>query len=390
MTPAARLSAAIDVLDRVQAGVNAEQALTQWSRASRFAGSGDRAAVRDHVFTALRCLRSHAVLGGGESGRALILGGLREAGIDPDGLFTGEGHAPSPLTAAERAHLDKPPAFSETAALDCPEWLAPALAASLGADFAPVCQALRQRAPVFLRVNTLKGDSAAAAASLAAEGIATRPGPLAKTALEVTENERKIRNSQAFRDGLVELQDAASQALVAALPVAPGQRVLDYCAGGGGKSPALAARASLRLYAHDADPGLMRDLPVRAARAGAQIALVSEAEAATDAPYDLVLLDVPCSGSGAWRRAPEAKWRLTPGRLDALCDLQAEILAKTVDYVAERGYLAYATCSLIEAENGGRIRAFLAAHPTWRLDAEHRFTPLDGGDGFYLALLTRS
>ncbi|GHD99675.1 SAM-dependent methlyltransferase [Defluviimonas sp. 20V17] len=389
MTPAARLSAAMDVLDRVAAGGNAEQALTQWARASRFAGSGDRAAVRDLVFTALRRRHSHAALGGGESGRALILGALREAGTDPAALFTGEAHAPAPLSAQETAHLARPVALEGTVALDCPDWLAPQLQASLGADFAPVMQALRDRAPVYLRVNTARGDRAAAQASLAAEGIATRPAPLAETALEVTGNERRIRNAQAYRDGLVELQDAASQALVAALPVRPGQRVLDYCAGGGGKVLALAARARQQLFAHDADPGRMRDLPARAARAGTEVQLLTGPEAAARGPYDLVLLDVPCSGSGAWRRAPEAKWRLTPERLRDLQEIQSEVLDKTMSYVAPGGCLAYATCSVIEAENGARIKAFLAAHPDWRCSFQRRFTPLEGGDGFYLALLTR-
>lgn len=389
MTPAARLSAAMDVLDRVAAGGNAEQALTQWGRASRFAGSGDRAAVRDLVFTALRRRRSHAALGGGESGRALILGALREAGTDPATLFTGEAHAPAPLRPEEAAHLACPVPLEGAVGLDCPDWLAPQLEASLGADFAAVMQALRDRAPVYLRVNTGRGDRAAAQASLAGEGIATRPAAQAETALEVTENERRIRNSEAYRSGLVELQDAASQALVAALPVRPGQRVLDYCAGGGGKVLALAARADQQLFAHDSDPGRMRDLPARAARAGAEVQLLTGPEAAARAPYDLVLLDVPCSGSGAWRRAPEAKWRLTPERLRDLQGIQSDIIDKTAPYVAPGGCLAYATCSLIEAENGDRIDAFLAAHPDWSCTHQRRFTPLAGGDGFFLSLLMR-
>lgn len=389
MTPAARLSAAMDVLDRVGAGANAEQALTQWARASRFAGSGDRAAVRDHVFCALRCWRSHAALGGSVTGRALILGALREEEVDPDSLFTSEGHAPAPLTEAERAHLAAPVEMARNVALDCPDWLAPALEESLSEDFAPVMTLLRQRAPVFLRVNSAKATLAEAQASLAAEGIATQPAPLAKTALEVTENARKIRNSNAFSEGLVELQDAASQALVEALPLTRGQSVLDYCAGGGGKTLALAARAQLSLFAHDADPARMQDLPARATRAGARIETLTTAEVSRRAPFDLVLLDVPCSGSGSWRRAPEAKWRLTRDRLDELCAIQAEILATAEGYVAPKGGLAYATCSMIEAENGAQIRAFLSTRPGWQLAWERRFTPLDGGDGFYLAYLTR-
>ncbi|MFC2967348.1 RsmB/NOP family class I SAM-dependent RNA methyltransferase [Acidimangrovimonas pyrenivorans] len=389
MTPAARLSAAIEILDRIRDGSAAEPALSGWARASRFAGSGDRAAIRDLVFTALRCRRSHAALGGADSGRGLILGGLREAGTEIDALFTGERHAPAPLSEAERAHLAAPIELDRLVALDCPDWLAPQLEASLGADFAPVMEALRQRAPVFLRVNTARATVAEVQERLAAEGIATRPVALSKTALEVTGNARKIQNGACYREGLVELQDAASQALVEALPLAPGQKVLDYCAGGGGKSLAMAARAALTLYAHDAAPRRMRDLGPRAGRAGAEIVQLATAEVPGRAPYDLVLLDVPCSGSGSWRRAPEAKWALTPERLEELTRIQSDILEKTAPCVAGGGTLAYATCSLLAVENGARIAAFRAAHPEWHLVEERRFTPLDGGDGFYLALLTR-
>lgn len=385
MTPAARLSAAIGILDRVLAGAPAEQALTNWGRASRFAGSGDRHAVRDLVFDAIRCRRSFAALGGAETGRGLILGGLRAAGVSPDGLFTGEGHAPAPVTVAEQ-----PQAPAELAALDCPDWLAPALQRSLGADFAAVMQALRHRAPVFLRVNTARLSRDEAMARLAAEGIGTRPHPLAQTALEVTENARKIQNAPSYLEGLVELQDAASQAVVAALPLRAGQRVLDYCAGGGGKTLAMAARADLRLSAHDAAPQRMADLPARAARAGVRVTLLAGADVSRHAPYDLVLADVPCSGSGSWRRAPEAKWALTPARLHELCTLQACILDTIAPLVAPGGHLAYATCSLLEPENQVQIAAFRRRHTGWNQVAERRFTPLDGGDGFYLAVLARN
>lgn len=385
MTPSARLSAAIEILDRVLAGTPAEQALTNWGRSSRFAGSGDRAAVRDLVFDALRCRRSFAALGG-PGGRGLILGGLRDAGADVAALFTGEGHAPAALTEAEATGQPEPAPLE---ALDCPDWLAPRLQDSLGADFAPVMQALRHRAPVFLRVNSALTTLAGAQQRLAAEGIATEPHPLADTALRVTEGARRVHASAAFAEGLVELQDAASQAVVAALPLATGQSVLDYCAGGGGKTLAMAARARLKLFAHDADAGRMRDLPVRAKRAGAQVTVLGPAAVERQAPYDLVLADVPCSGSGSWRRAPEAKWALTEERLQALCVIQGEILDRVAPLVAETGHLAYATCSLLAEENARQIDAFLARHPGWERRLERRFTPLDGGDGFFLAILAR-
>ena len=386
MTPAARLSAAISILDRVLGGAAAEQALTNWARGSRFAGSGDRAAVRDLVFDALRCKRSFAARGGAMTGRGLIIGGLRDAGAPIDALFTGDGHAPPALSMTERENAAD---LTELEALDCPDWLAPALRDSLGDDFAAVMVALRQRAPAFLRVNLARLSRDAAQKALANDDIATTPHPLAQSALEVTGNARKISGSSAYLDGSVELQDAASQAVVEALPLSRGQRVLDYCAGGGGKSLAMAARTGLHLHAHDADPRRMRDLPARAARAGIVVHLLDTAGIARAAPFDLVLADVPCSGSGSWRRAPEAKWALTPERLAQLCALQTEILDKAAALVSQDGYLAYATCSLLRAENDDQIDAFLARSAGWGQLARHRFTPLQGGDGFFLSVLTR-
>jgi 16S rRNA (cytosine967-C5)-methyltransferase len=380
MTPAARHQAAIEILDRILSGSPAEQALTTWARASRFAGSKDRAAIRDLVFDALRCKRSFAHLGGAESGRGLILGGVRAAGHAPDEIFTGIGHAPAPLSATEAAHL--PPPMPATVALDCPDWLEPELRASLGADFAPVMGALRQRAPVFLRVNTSRITTDAAQASLAAEGIITRPHLLATSALEVTENARAVLSSAAYLDGLVDLQDVASQAVILALPPLRGARVLDYCAGGGGKSLALAALGAV-VTAHDAAPARMRDLPARAARAQARIALTEAARGR----FDLVLTDVPCSGSGSWRRSPDAKWRLTPARLQELTQCQADILQKARPHVTPGGALAYVTCSLLACENGTQIAGFLRSAPDFTLETEKRLTPQDGGDGFYLAVL---
>ncbi|MFN3724159.1 MAG: RsmB/NOP family class I SAM-dependent RNA methyltransferase [Paracoccaceae bacterium] len=383
MTPAARLSAAIEVLDRVLAGSPAEQALTNWGRASRFAGSGDRNAVRDLVYDALRCRRSHAAFGGGMTGRGLMLGALRAAGTDPAGLFTGIGHAPPPVGPGEEGRRP-----DDAEALDLPDWLRPQMAEALGADLAAVAQALRQRAPVFVRVNLRRGSVAQAIAALAAEAMAAQSHPLADTALEVTAGARKIQTSQAYLTGLVELQDAASQAVVNALPLRDGMRVLDHCAGGGGKTLAMAARADLTLFVHDAFPARMRDLPARAARAGARVTLTDAPESV--APFNLVLADAPCSGSGSWRRDPQGKWALTADRLAQICAVQDSILDRLAPMVADGGVLAYATCSLLRVENEDRVAAFLNRHPGWRVRDSRRFLPTQGGDGFYLAQLTQS
>ncbi|MFV0513081.1 MAG: RsmB/NOP family class I SAM-dependent RNA methyltransferase [Jhaorihella sp.] len=387
MTPAARLAAAIAVLDEVLAGKPAEQALTNWARRSRFAGSKDRAAVRDHVFDAVRSRRSLAALGGAETGRGLILGLCRRCGPDPAEVFTGAAHAPEPLSETECGSGRDPQGDAER--LDMPDWLWPRLLASLGEAAEPVAAALQQRAPVHLRVNLRRSDRAGAMASLLGEGIECVFHPAAETALEVTAGQRRIRRSDAYLSGLVELQDAASQAVVAGLPLRDGMRVLDYCAGGGGKALAMGARARIALHVHDAAPERMRDLPERAARAGVPVVALDGEALAAEAPFDLVLCDVPCSGSGAWRRAPDGKWRLTPARLDELARIQADILDRAAALVAPGGTLAYVTCSLLHEENGGRIAAFLERAAGWVCTSQRSWTPLDGADGFFAALLTR-
>ena len=385
MTPAARYQAAIEILDLVLDGAAAEQALTSWGRRSRFAGSKDRAAVRDHVFQALRCLRSYAVLGGSRTGRGLILGALRAADEDPDTIFTGEGHAPKPLTESEKTFSIG--FASKAEENDIPDWLWPDFAASLGADVEQAAQALRTRAPVHLRVNTGKGTREVAIAKLADESIKTEEHPASETALSVLEGARKVKNSKAFQSGLVELQDAASQAVVDALPLADGLKVLDYCAGGGGKSLALAARAKLKLFAHDADPKRMKDIAPRADRAGAKVKLLKPGEPQQHAPFDMVLCDAPCSGTGSWRRAPEGKWRLDRNALDRTLKIQSQILDEASALVAPGGVLAYATCSMLAQENRDQVDAFLARTNGWRLEADRAWFVHQGTDGFYVAVL---
>jgi len=250
--------------------------------------------------------------------------------------------------------------------------------------------ALRNRAPAFLRANRRRGGRAVAQAALLAEGIVAQPHLLAAQALEVTKNPRKVQTSGAYAEGLVELQDAASQAVVAALPLRTGMRVLDYCAGGGGKTLAMGDTTDVSLFAHDISPARLADLPRRAARAGLAVTLLDRAGCAAAAPFDLVLVDAPCSGSGAWRRSPEAKWRLTPARLAELCALQAELLQQSAAFVAPGGGLAYATCSMLYAENEAAVAAFLLVSSDWAVISRQRWSPLQGGDGFFLAVLQKT
>ena len=387
MTPAARLAAAAQVLDQILAGEPAEKALIGWARRSRFAGSGDRAALRDLVFDALRRKRSLAALGGAMTGRGLMLGVLRAEGQDPDALLTGQGHAMPPLTPKERQDGRIPAPGAE--ACDMPDWLWPVLLDSLGDRAEAIASILQSRAPVMLRVNLAKADLAQAIAALAGDGIVAAPDPVASTALKVSEGARKLAQSQAYVTGLVELQDGSSQATMDELVLPSDGKILDFCAGGGGKSLAMAARTQARIMAHDVQSSRMKDLPARAARAGARIEIMDSRALAQSAPFDLVLCDAPCSGSGAWRRAPEGKWGLTPERLSELCAIQDSILETASPLVAPHGVLAYATCSVLRDENEARLEAFVAAHPEWRQIGVRRWNPGPSGDGFFLAQLRR-
>ena len=385
MTPAARVQASIEILDAILSGASVEKALTGWARRSRFAGSKDRAAIRDHVFDALRCKRSFAARGGSETGRGLMIGAIRAAGADLAQLFTGERFAPVPVTEGERDKGFK----TEAERLDIPEWLWPDFQRALGGDADTAAIALQSRAPVHLRVNKSKADVPDAIQQLSGEGIQTHRHPACDTALEVIEGAGKVAQSNAYKTGIVELQDAASQAVVAALDLRPGMRVLDYCAGGGGKSLALAAANGVQVFAHDVNPPRMRDLPARAARAGAGITIASSPQIADYAPFDIVLTDVPCSGSGSWRRTPAGKWAMTPERLRELSDIQASILSDVVPLVASKGVLAYATCSVLTAENDAVVDDFLRENTDWQSGLRKSWRVSHGTDGFYTAHLTR-
>jgi 16S rRNA (cytosine967-C5)-methyltransferase len=391
MTPAARLQAAIEILDAWSPGRPMDRLLARWGRANRYAGSRDRAAVADLVHEVLRRRRSLAwPPPPGPEDRARVLALAAEAG-DPEALFDGGRHAPAPPTGAERdwlaARQSALTEAPEAVRLDVPDDLLPRFRAALGERTAAVLDALRRRAPVDLRVNRLLTDPEAARAALAEAGVETEPGPLSPDALRVVSGARRLRGAAPYLDGRVELQDAASQAAARFARARPGERVMDYCAGGGGKLLALAADMGGKgeLVAHDADPRRMAGLPERVARAHARARrLEGPPPAEMAGSFDLVFADAPCSGSGAWRRNPDAKWGLTPARLDDLTRLQGRVLEGAARLVRPGGRLVYATCSLLEEENGAAAAAFVR-RAGGRVTRELRLTPIEGGDGFYAA-----
>lgn len=387
MTPAARFGAAIDVLDKIVQGASAEQTLTTWARQNRYAGSKDRAAVRDHVYDVLRQKRSVAARGGGQSGRALILGLLRAQGIDPKRVFGAGGYAPDALTAEETSTGRE---MSPAEAVDMPDWLWPTWCESLGDVAEDVARMQQTRAGMFLRVNLRTTDVNGAQASLAADGITTEPLDDIHTALHVTENERKTFLSDPYKKGLVEVQDAASQAAMIDLVPHVLTDVLDYCAGGGGKALALADLTGAKVYAHDISPARTADLPMRAKRAGVEIDLVETSNLRSIGPFQTVLCDAPCSGSGTWRRTPDAKWRLTDDDLDTLVHTQSGIIRDGAKLVALNGTLAYATCSVLDRENDAVVGQFLDENSGFQIVSRRKWLPSILNDGFYLAIMRRA
>jgi len=426
MTPAAHVSAAIEALEDLSLRRRpAADALKDWGLAHRFAGSKDRAAIASLVFDALRKRASAAFVMGSDPPRAIMLGALREArGLDVEAiaaLCSGAGHAPAPLSDDERARLET--ASLETAPEhvrgDYPEWLAPRFAAAFGQRAAQEGAALAARAPVDLRVNILKGSREQALEKLA--HLSPAPTPLSPIGLRIEVGQGRgpaLTGETAYVKGLVELQDEASQLAALLCAAAPGEQVLDLCAGGGGKTLALAAQMHNRgqIYAHDSDGRRLAPIHERLERAGARNVQVraprgkADVIADLEARCDLVLIDAPCTGTGAWRRHPDAKWRLAPGALDLRLKEQRELLAKATRFVKPGGRLAYVTCSVLREENEDQVAAFLESNPDFaarsavemaeqaglpelaRFASPHgsgiRLSPATSGtDGFYVCVL---
>ncbi|CCE06999.1 putative SUN-family protein, RNA methyltransferase [Bradyrhizobium sp. STM 3843] len=380
MTPAARLSAAIELIDTIEAQrAPAAKALKDWGTSHRFAGSGDRAAIAGLVWDVLRRRASSAYVMEDDSPRARVLGMLKvERGLDVptiEALCDGGRFAPAPLTDAERDALASrtPESAPSPVAGDYPEWLDPYLAAVFGEDRAAEAAAMASRAPLDLRVNTLKAGREKVLKSLA--HLKARPTPWSPIGLRI-ELGADARNpgvhaEEDFIKGNIEVQDEGSQLAALFTAAKPGEQVIDLCAGAGGKTLALAAmmQGKGRLIATDQDKRQLAPIHERLSRAGVHNAEVrspkGEEEPLADikASADLVVIDAPCTGTGTWRRNPDAKWRMRPGALEIRLKDQAEVLNRASAMVKPGGRIAYITCSVLNPENGEQIRAFVARHP---------------------------
>src|SRR6516165_791723 len=382
MTPAARLSAAIELIQTIEAQrIPAAQALKEWGLAHRFAGSGDRAAIAGLVWDVLRRRASSAWLMDDETARARVLGMLRlERGMDVEtiaALCDGGRFAPAPLSEAERnalisRSLEGAPA---SVAGDYPEWLDPYLAQAFGEDRVAEAAAMARRAPLDLRVNTLKARREKVLASLAHIGAQPTPWSPAGLRIELAADARNvgIHVEEDFIKGLVEVQDEGSQLAALLSAAKPGEQVIDLCAGAGGKTLALAAmmQGKGRLIATDRDKRQLAPFHERLSRAGVHNAEVRSPKGAADpladikASADLVVIDAPCTGTGTWRRNPDAKWRMRPGALEIRLKDQAEVLERAVPLVKPGGRIAYITCSVLAEENSEQVNAFTARHPAF-------------------------
>jgi len=388
MTPSARLSAAIEVFAEIEARRRpAAEVLKDWGLSHRFAGSGDRAAIAGLVYDALRRKSSSAWLMGEEGPRASLLGMLRrERGLDTAAiaaLCNGGRYAPAPLTEAETAALagdalTGAPAYVEG---DYPQWLDPHLQRVFGDERAAEGAALASRAPLDLRVNTLAAERDEALAKLQhLDAAPTRWSPLGiRIRLAAQAKSPAIHAEPIFLKGQIEIQDEGSQLAALFADAKPGQQVVDLCAGAGGKTMALAAAMDNRgqIYATDLDKRRLAPIHARLERAGVRNVQVrtpttrgvgGDGVADLVGRADLVMIDAPCTGTGAWRRNPDAKWRVRPGALAERIKEQAAVLERAAALAKPGGRIAYITCSVLPDENNDQARAFLTRHPHFSVE----------------------
>ena len=436
MTPSGRLTAAIEVLIAVlERHRPVRLALKDWGERSRFAGSKDRAFVSGLVLDALRKRRSLAWRLGDEAPRALVIGALALewgwSGDEVAAAAAGEPHGPGALSEAEAEALAHPRALDDAPPAvrgDYPDWLDASLERVFGEDRAAEGAALARRAPVDLRVNRLKGETQRVLKML--QPFGAEPAGVLQDALRIAapkaaDRAAPVESEPEFAKGWFEVQDLGSQIAAAAAGKTAGLQVLDLCAGGGGKTLALGAAmgSTGQIYAYDRDSKRLSEVVTRGQRAGVrnlQTRSPKKPGALDDLAgrMDLVFVDAPCTGSGVWRRHPDAKWRLTQAQLDQRVADQKTVLAEAQRMVKPSGRIVYVTCSLLAEENEDQIAAFLAAAPAFQavsaLDAVQasalatpgglamldqrlspdgflRLSPRSGGtDGFFVAVLQRA
>lgn len=376
-----RIQAAIDVLEDI-ANRNrpASEALKDWGNAHRFAGSGDRNAIGNLVYDALRKKASAAWLMGDDKSSSLaFITVVRDWGVSPTQMqeaFADDKFAPEipvdKLAAAKERDLAFADADIEG---DVPAWTVEQFEEGFGDDWVREAMALSGRPPLDLRVNTLKADREKVRKALSQTGC--KDTTIARHGLRISPGKgaRRLPNVQAepaFQKGWFEVQDEGSQIVADLVYARPGEQVLDFCAGAGGKTLAMAAAMENRgqIHAFDADKQRLAPIFDRLKRAGvrnSQVHVSKDALQPLKGRIDRVLVDAPCTGSGVWRRRPDAKWRLTPDQLDQRLVEQADVLDESAMYVRKGGYLVYVTCSIFPAENEEQVYRYGERHKGWSL-----------------------
>lgn len=425
MRDGGRLAAAIEVLDDIETRHRpARLALKTWGERSRFAGSKDRAFVSGLVLDVLRRRRSLAWRMGADTNRAAVLGTLKfEWGWTHPAIAEAcadDEHGPGALTDAEAAALEAPVDLSaapEAVQGDYPDWLDEGLGRAFGARRVEEAQALAQRAPVDLRVNLLKTDTVRALKALAPlgpEAVPLQPGAIRLPAPDPARRAGAVETIPAFSKGWFEVQDLGSQIAASCAGEVKGRQVLDLCAGGGGKTLALASAMgnSGQIYAYDSDARRLTDTIRRGDRAGVRNLQIRspvnpEPLAGLEGRMDVVFIDAPCSGSGSWRRHPDTKWRLSPEALERRMADQDQVLDTGATFAKVGGRLIYVTCSVLPQEDEDRVEAFLARQegafalkpatdrpeltPWLTPQGYLRLTPAGAQtDGFFVAVLERA
>lgn len=376
-----RLAAAIDILHDIETRHRpAADAMRDWGLAHRFAGAGDRAAIGNFVYDGLRHRRAAAWIFGEDTPRALAIGGyLLENGLAPGELnetLRGDHFAPPLLDDEELSRLNKclGEALPDQVRANVPEWCEPLMEEAFGNAWVDEGAALASRPPLDMRVNRLKAAREKVLASLSRAGA--EPARIASNGMRtppVKGNGRhpNVQAEPAFRKGWFEVQDEGSQIVAELAGAASGEQVLDFCAGAGGKTLAMSAMMDNRgqIHAYDADRKRLAPIFDRLKRAGCrnvQVVADEEVLGRLEGHMDLVVVDAPCTGSGTWRRRPDAKWRLTPQQLETRLAEQSAILDVAARFVKPGGRLAYITCSVFSQENAAQLRAFLARSPGFR------------------------
>jgi 16S rRNA (cytosine967-C5)-methyltransferase len=372
MRMAGRIAAAVEVLhDVLTRHRPASEALKDWGKAHRFAGSGDRHAIGTLVYDSLRTKSSSALRGGGDAARQIVFGTLvNQWNMTADALATlaSEKHGPGALAESEIKALQRDISPDLWTTPDIPQWLWPQFVAQFGDDVVAQGRALAQRAPIDLRANTLKASRPQVIEALSR--FAAVAGPLSPWAVRMAaqgpdQKHVNVEVEPAHGMGWFEVQDAASQVAALMSGAKPGERVADICAGAGGKTLALAAMMQNEgeLIAHDKDRRRLRPIFERLTRAGVINVRVEEPSGL----FDCVVIDAPCSGSGAWRRKPDSKWKLTRKLLDQRKNDQRDVLKRGAALVKPGGRLVYITCSVLAEENTEQVEWFLSLSPGFAL-----------------------